>query len=222
MVLGLKTVFLRGRRFPRRRQKTGKGATGREENEAEAPPECAICFHSLRLPTSLPCVSSRQRQALHFSLCLSLSLDSLTRLSSSLLSLALQDHVFCGQCLLQYWWSQGLPLEGIACPLCRATAHCLRTPKGKISDSNDRLVGAGIRTYNVVVRFRNTLFALGFATAVSLFYWLNWLLIHPLSVLYHIAIFGVFMSIAGNFRNRSTSPAVPIIRMVHFADRYRL
>ena len=84
------------------------------------------------------------------------------------------------------------------------------------------MVGAGIRTYNVVVRFRNTLFALGFATAVSLFYWLNWLLIHPLSVLYHIAIFGVFMSIAGNFRNRSTSPAVPIIRMVHFADRYRL
>ena len=89
-------------------------------------------------------------------------------------------------------------------------------------DLRDRLVGAGIRTYNVVVRFRMFLFALSLFTAVSLFYWLNWLLIHPLSVLYHIAIFGVFMSIAGNFRNRSMSPAVPIIRMVHFADTYRL
>ena len=160
------------------------------------------------------------------SLSLSLSLYSLTRLSSSLLYLALQNHgPFCGHCLVRYWWSQGLPLEGIACPLCRANAHCLRPPKGTMArglDLRDRLVGAGIRTYNVVVRFRMFLFALSLFTAVSLFYWLNWLLIHPLSVLYHIAIFGVFMSIAGNFRNRSMSPAVPIIRMVHFADTYRL
>ena len=190
MVLGLRAIFLRGRRFPRRRQKTGKGATGCEGNEAEAPPECAICFHSLRLPTHLPC-----------------------------------NHVFCGHCLLHYWWSQGLPLEGIACPLCRATAHCLRAPKGKMGgplNSNDRLVGTGIRAYNTLVRFRKTLFALVFATAVSLFYWLNWLLIHPLSVLHHIAIFAVFMSIAGNFRNRSMGPSIPTVTMVHFADTYRL
>ena len=111
---------------------------------------------------------------------MSLSLSLLAD-SSLLLSLALQNHgPFCGHCLVRYWWSQGLPLEGIACPLCRANAHCLCAPKGTMArglDLRGRLVGLAISAYNALVRFHpwinvaKAIFVLGFAVSATTYFY---------------------------------------------------